>query len=98
MLRQLSLFGLCCAALGCNVISPDHLKSPNASKEEVVATPTSVKRAQEPEPQDDQLLLAADCLAAENFKGAIKHLSQYVEKYPDQIIFRMQLAELLLKE
>lgn len=97
MLRHLLLIAGLCAMAGCHVISPEHLK--NAPEAETVrAIPTSTSRAAFATDQEDHLLKAADCLADANNRGAIGHLTKYVNQYPDQIVFRMQLAELLLKE
>ncbi|HJZ92710.1 MAG TPA: hypothetical protein VKE40_17675 [Gemmataceae bacterium] len=46
---------------------------------------------------DDALSLAADCLGRGDEAAAADHLASHVAKYPDQVLFRTQLADLLLR-
>jgi tetratricopeptide (TPR) repeat protein len=46
---------------------------------------------------DDPLSLAADCLGRGDEAAAADHLARHVAKYPDQVVFRTQLADLLLR-
>lgn len=48
-------------------------------------------------PQADALTLAAENLERGNTAAAAQYLEAYVRAHPDQILFRMQLAELLLR-
>lgn len=50
----------------------------------------------EPEPEDP-LTLAAECLQRGDEPAACIHLEAYVREHPDQPMFRLQLAELLLR-
>src|SRR5262245_38028375 len=54
-------------------------------------------RSDDPAPADDPLSLAADCLARGDETAAAEHLGRHVAKYPDQVLFRIQLADLLLR-
>jgi hypothetical protein len=47
-----------------------------------------------PEP----LELAADCLDRGDSAGAARHLAEHVDRHPDQVLFRLQLAELLYEQ
>jgi len=76
---------------GCHVISPEHLK--NKPAEALAATPVS--RAVDVE--DDALSMAADGMAAGDDAAAAKHLARHVKAFPDQLVFRNQLAELEFK-
>ena len=80
---------------GCHVISPEHLKDKPTEAEAVAATPVS--RAVEPAAADDALALAADGMAAGDDAAAAKHLTRHLRAFPDQLVFRNQLAELLFK-
>jgi hypothetical protein len=46
---------------------------------------------------EDTLLLVAKCLERADHRGAATHLERYVCSNPDQLLFRMQLAELYLR-
>jgi thioredoxin-like negative regulator of GroEL len=50
-----------------------------------------------PELQADPLTLAAECLEKGDRAGAAVHLEAYVRLHPEQIMFRAQLAELLVR-
>jgi hypothetical protein len=47
--------------------------------------------------EPDTLTLAAECLERGDQAGAATHLESYVCRYPDQLMFRAQLAEMLLR-
>jgi tetratricopeptide (TPR) repeat protein len=47
---------------------------------------------------DDPLEQAADCLGKGDSAGAAGHLARHVERHPDQVLFRLQLAELLFNQ
>ena len=51
----------------------------------------------EPTPEPDTLTLAAECLERGDRAGAATHLECYVCRHPDQLMFRAQLAEMLLR-
>jgi hypothetical protein len=46
----------------------------------------------------DALELAADCLDRGDSVGAARHLARHVDRHPDQVLFRLQLAELLYEQ
>jgi len=46
---------------------------------------------------DDPLTLAADCLARGDEPAAAGHFERYVRSHPDQLAFRVHLADLYLK-
>jgi predicted Zn-dependent protease len=57
-----------------------------------------VAAAQPPAPAGpDSLALAAECLERGDRAGAAVHLEAHVRLHPDQLMFRAQLAELLLR-
>lgn len=47
--------------------------------------------------EDDPLTLAADCLARGDEPAAAGHFERYVRTHPDQLAFRVHLADLYLK-
>ena len=51
----------------------------------------------EPAPEPDALALAAECLGRGDRANAAVHLETYVCRHPDQLMFRAQLAELLVR-
>ncbi|MDB5307946.1 MAG: hypothetical protein JWO38_2148 [Gemmataceae bacterium] len=53
--------------------------------------------APSPTPADDPLTLAAECLVRGDQPTAAAYLDSYVRGHPDQLMFRAQLAELLLR-
>src|SRR4051794_27926436 len=53
--------------------------------------------AAEPAAPDDPLTLAADCLERGDLTAAARHLEVHVREFPDQVVFRAQLAELLCR-
>jgi len=53
--------------------------------------------AAEPVPESDPLTLAAQCLERGDRVTAAEHLEAYVRRNPDQLMFRAQLAELLVR-
>jgi tetratricopeptide (TPR) repeat protein len=53
--------------------------------------------AAEPVAPDDPLTLAADCLERGDLTAAAPHLEAHVREYPDQVVFRAQLADLLCR-
>jgi len=58
------------------------------------ATPAA---AAEPAAPDDPLTLAADCLERGDLTAAARHLEAHVREFPDQVVFRAQLADLLCR-
>ena len=50
-----------------------------------------------PEDTDDPLTLAAECLARGDEPSAAKQFEIHVRKHPEQVMFRMHLADLLMK-
>jgi Flp pilus assembly protein TadD len=57
------------------------------------STQTVATRSAEGEP--DHLTLVAECLERGDRAGAATHLEAYVRQHPEQLMFRLQLAELL---
>jgi len=51
----------------------------------------------EPDPAPDPLSLAAECLGRGDHANAAVHLEAHVRENPDQVMFRVQLAELLVR-
>jgi len=51
----------------------------------------------EPDPSPDPLSLAAECLGRGDHANAAVHLEVHVRENPDQVMFRVQLAELLVR-
>ena len=49
------------------------------------------------EPTDDPLTLAAECLARGDEPAAANHFTAHLRQHPDQLMFRLHLADLLLK-
>jgi hypothetical protein len=56
-------------------------------------------RVEEPkeEPADDPLMLFSESLKSGDKKAAANHLETYVRRHPDQVMFQLQLAELLVQ-
>lgn len=50
-----------------------------------------------PPTEDDPLGLAADCLEQGNLAAAARHLEKHVVQHPDQVVFRAQLGDLLVR-
>lgn len=48
-------------------------------------------------PPTDSLTLAAECLERGNHAAAADHLEAYVRAHPEQLMFRAQLAEMLVR-
>jgi hypothetical protein len=46
---------------------------------------------------EDPLTRAADCLESGDLSAAAGHLEVHVRRYPDQVVFRAQLADLLAR-
>jgi hypothetical protein len=61
------------------------------------ASPSDLSVLSEPTPEPDTLTLAAECLERGDRAGAATHLECYVCRHPDQLMFRAQLAEMLLR-
>jgi predicted Zn-dependent protease len=53
--------------------------------------------ASPPAPEDDPLALAAECLSRGDNANAAVHLESHVRDHPEQLLFRLQLAELLVR-
>src|SRR5437660_4685968 len=49
------------------------------------------------QPDDDPLTLAAECLARGDEPAAATHFETYIRRHPEQLIFRVHLADLLFK-
>ena len=64
------------------------LAVPEPAREPAVADPPAA---------DDPLSRAADCLEKGDLPGAARHLEAHVRQYPDQVVFRAQLADLLAR-
>lgn len=64
-----------------------------------VARPAEPPLAEEAElpAAPDALSLAADCLDRGDFSAAAGHLEKHVRQFPDQVIFRAQLGDLLVR-
>lgn len=58
---------------------------------------SSVPSTPEAEAEPDTLTLAAECLERGDRASAAAHLENYVCRHPDQLMFRAQLAEMLLR-
>ena len=58
--------------------------------------PTAVAAAELPAPEDP-LGLAADSLEQGDLPAAARHLQRHVAEHPDQVVFRAQLADLLVR-
>jgi tetratricopeptide (TPR) repeat protein len=63
----------------------------------VPAAPVQPVVATAPAPVDDPLTLVAECLERGDRVNAAAHLESYVRLHPEQVMFRSQLAELLLR-
>jgi hypothetical protein len=81
------VLGLACvvtlAAVGCQVISPPYLKEPRAEAEVSF--------------DNDPLSLAANCLEQGNDSEAVPHLINHMRRHPEQVMFRMQIGEILYR-
>lgn len=65
---------------------------------EAPRTPVEVLRASaQAPPEEDTLVLVAKCLERDDHLGAAGHLETYVRRHADQLLFRVQLAELYLR-
>jgi tetratricopeptide (TPR) repeat protein len=64
--------------------------------QQVAFKPSATKPA-EPPAAPDELTLAADCLERGDDSAAATHLERHVGQYPDQIVFRARLADLLAR-
>jgi tetratricopeptide (TPR) repeat protein len=73
--------------------------APEATRPAPAPTPAPPREtaAVEPTTPDDPLTLAADCIERGDLPAAARHLEAHVRAYPDQIIFRAQLADLLAR-
>jgi len=73
-------------------------EAPPRTKAPTPPTPTPTANAgPSPAPEDDALTLAAESLGRGDEPTAAVHLGAYVRQHPDQLMFRAQLAELLLR-
>ncbi|MBA4188509.1 MAG: hypothetical protein C0467_10935 [Planctomycetaceae bacterium] len=70
-----------------------------AAKQSVVvpASATEPRLEAEPDPAPDPLSLAAECLVRGDHANAAVHLESHVREHPDQLMFRAQLADLLVR-
>jgi thioredoxin-like negative regulator of GroEL len=59
--------------------------------------PAPPQQESEPDPPQDALSLAADCLSRGDHASAAPHLEAHVRGHPEQVMFRVQLAELYLR-
>jgi predicted Zn-dependent protease len=62
-----------------------------------VSLPDTLPATLEEPVDDDPLTLAADCLARGDDSAAARHFERYVRAHPDQLAFRVHLADLYLK-
>ena len=62
-----------------------------------LSVPLVTSAALAPETEPDSLTLAAECLERGDRARAAVHLEDYVCQHPDQWMFRVQLAEMLLR-
>ncbi len=96
---------LCLAILaGCHTFGPVPTETPNepapvpggplAEREEY----SVLSRSERTTPATDSLAEAADCLERGDSVGATRHLARHVAQHPDQVVFRLQLAELYFRK
>ena len=76
--------------LGCTAMPPPVREIPSAAIGEPAAAVDPSAEA------DDPLTLAAECLARGDPPAAATHFELYVRKHPEQIMFRLHLADLLM--
>jgi hypothetical protein len=105
MSRPVRLALLFAAVAGCQSAPPQ----PPASTPPILATspkpPAVLKPVSNPKPElipetvipSDALSLAADCLERGEDAAAASHLEKHVRAHPDQVVFRAQLADLLIR-
>jgi hypothetical protein len=67
--------------------------TPIAAQQNTTPTPIAATTTTDP----DSLTLAADCLQRGDRENAAIHLEAYVVRHPNQLMFRAQLAELLIR-
>jgi tetratricopeptide (TPR) repeat protein len=105
MSRPVRLALLFAAIAGCQSVPPQPPASPPPTpaatpKPPVVLKPVSNLKP-EPVPEaviaPDPLSLAADCLERGEDAAAVGHLENHIRAHPDQVIFRAQLADLLVR-
>jgi tetratricopeptide (TPR) repeat protein len=108
MPRRVRLALLLAAAAGCQAVStrppqpptpPPTARAaaqPSALVQQAAFKPSATKPA-EPPAAPDELTLAADCLERGDDSAAATHLERHVGQYPDQIVFRARLADLLAR-
>ena len=101
---RLLLFALgAVALLGCEITRaplplPDGEPSRPAKRPvENPSVPLVLSAASAYQPETDPLTLAAECLERGDRANAAVHLEAYVCRHPEQIMFRAQLAELLVR-
>jgi predicted Zn-dependent protease len=85
---------------GYSGLAPLHGEGGERSKpgEETASQLQPVVATQPPAPEaPDPLTLAAECLERGDRASAATHLEAYVRLHPEQLMFRAQLAELLLR-
>lgn len=95
------------AFVGCQAVSPDRAQTPPPSvpppvravaRKVTLPAPPPPPVAEDPPPdRSDALTLAADCLEQGDRTAAARHLEVHVRQYPDQVVFRAQLADLLAR-
>lgn len=79
------------AVIGCAAVRSGAVPDTEPAPPHVAATP-------DPPPElDDPLTLVAGCLERGDTPAACGHLGRYVRAHPEQAMFRLHLAELLLK-
>lgn len=64
---------------------------------EVLRASATVPATTQAPPEEDALVLVAKCLERDDHLGAANHLETYVRRHADQLLFRVQLAELYLR-
>jgi tetratricopeptide (TPR) repeat protein len=72
-------------ALGCQVVSPPHLRGPRSDENKPIDF------------DNDPLSMAAACIERGDEAEAAVHMLTHVRSHPDQVMFRMQLGEILLR-
>lgn len=108
MVRRWALVGVVafggCESLKTAPAPPPALPSPatiTAAPAVVQAAATVPRSAPPPEREQDlppdPLSLAADCLSRGDHASAAPHLEAHVRGHPEQVMFRVQLAELYLR-
>ncbi len=78
-------------------VAASHAPLPVAATLPSVVPAAAAEPQPEPELPPDPLMLVAECLGRGDHANAAVHLEAHVREHPDQVMFRVQLAELLLR-